>query len=206
MYDITRLFDPASDARPAGSTVSGAEAMVTTVSASASAARSARHALSAKLSRRLAAAADGFRNGQEIFFRARFEPQENGDFDLDGPFTRDELDKLRVPEGFGIFGPYQTDDCLDDISRTPIKTITIELHDGRKWSFEGKRFDALFWSVSALEKFAIPHYTNVRGVTKAREILRAFEETDIFLMGHDPNTEETMIGLTPRPGAQTIAP
>lgn len=149
----------------------------------------------ASLSRRLAAAADGHRNGQEIFFVARYEPDETGDFELDGPYFRDQLGKLRVPEGFGIFGPYCTADCEDDISRTPIRTITIELHNGEKRSFEGNRYDALFWSVSALEKFVIPHYTVVRGLKKAQEILREFVDTDVFLLAHDPNTEETMFKI-----------
>jgi hypothetical protein len=205
MYDITRVFNP-TEMILDGPAQSGSQATVDTVFSNAPAARITRPALSAKLVRRLAAAADGFRDGREIFFTARFEPEKNGDFNLDGPFVREQLDTLRVPPGFGIFGPYMTPECDDDIGRTPIKTITIELHDGQKWSFEGKRFDALFWSISALEKFAIPHYTNVHGVEKARAMLRGFEETDVFLMGHDPNTEETMIGLTPRPGTQTIAP
>jgi hypothetical protein len=209
MYDITRVYNP-NETIPAGPTKSGKDAIVDSVSASASAARTTRQAISAKLIRRLAAAADGHRDGREIFFMARFEAEDDGDFDLDGPFTRDQLDKLRVPEGFGIFGPYQTDACVDDISRTPVKKITIELHGGETFSFEGTRFDALFWSVSALEKFAIPHYTNVRGVDKAQHILRRFVETDVFLLAHDPNTEETMIGVTPGPGGpgepQTIAP
>ncbi|HEX8695891.1 MAG TPA: hypothetical protein VF746_25975 [Longimicrobium sp.] len=149
----------------------------------------------AGLSRRLAAAADGHRNGQEIFFVARYEADETGDFELDGPYFRDQLGKLRVPDGFGIFGPYCTADCDDDISRTPIKSITIELRDGRRHTFEGDQFDALFWSVSALEKFVIPHYTVVRGVRKAQQILREFVDTDVFLLGHDPNTEETMFKI-----------
>jgi len=208
MYDITRVFNP-NEMIPDGPTQSGSDAMVDTVSANASAARNARRAISAKLVRRLAAAAEGFRDGREIFFMARFEAEPDGDFDLDGPYTRDQLDTLRVPQGFGIFGPYQTADCSDDISRTPVKKITIELHGGETFSFEGTRFDALFWSVSALEKFAIPHYTSVRGVDKAQHILRRFVETDVFLLAHDPNTEETMIGVTPGPGGtgpQTIAP
>jgi len=206
MYDMIRLFDPTSDMSANHPTTNGNGVAADPVSPHIPVAPGARKALSARLSRRLAAAADGFRDGREIFFTARFEPENNGDFDLDGPFTRDQVATLRVPPGFGIFGPYQTDECDDDLSRTPIKTITIELHDGKKWSFEGTRFDALFWSVSALEKFAIPHYTTVHGVEKARGILKGFVETDVFLMGHDPNTEETMVGLTPRPGAQTIVP
>ena len=138
---------------------------------------------------------------------ARFQAEEDGDFDLDGPYTHEQLTHLRVPAGFGIFGPYKTDKCDDDISRTPVKSITIELHNGDKHCFEGTKFDALFWSISALEKFAIPHYTSVRGVEKAQHILRQFVDTDVFLMAHDPNTEETMIGLTPRPGnPQTLIP
>jgi hypothetical protein len=207
MYDITRVFNP-NETISDGPTQSGNEAMVDTVSGNASVAKNARRAISAKLVRRLAAAAEGFRDGREIFFMARFQAEDDGDFDLDGPYTRDQLDTLRVPAGFGIFGPYQTDACVDDISRTPVKKITIELHGGETFSFEGTRFDALFWSVSALEKFAIPHYTSVRGVDKAQHILRRFVETDVFLLAHDPNTEETMIGVTPAPGGgpQTIAP
>jgi len=207
MYDINRLIDPNNDSTPTGPTVSATEAMVDSISGHGSAARNRSRPLSAKLIRRLAAAADGHRDGREIYFMARFEAEDDGDFDVNGPYTHDQLNTLRVPQGFGIFGPYQTEACIDDISRTPVKKITIELHNGHTFSFEGTRFDALFWSVSALEKFAIPHYTTIRGVEKAQHILRQFVDTDVFLLAHDPNTEETMIGVTPRPGApQTIAP
>ena len=51
--------------------------------------------------RLLAAAADGHRNGQEIFFVARFEPVGEGDYEVEGPYSRGQLGHIRVPEGFG---------------------------------------------------------------------------------------------------------
>lgn len=160
--------------------------------------------MSAGLSRRLAAAADGHRNGAEIYFRARFEPGRDGDFELSGPFTRDEAMRIQVPDGFGIFGPYRTERCDDDISQTPIRRITIELNNGDKHVFAGNRFDALFWSASALEKFVIPHYSIIGGLGKAQRLHDTFLQTDVFLIAHDPNTEETLISVKPNP--RPVAP
>jgi hypothetical protein len=160
--------------------------------------------ISAALARRLAAAADGHRDGQEIYFQARFEPGADGDFDVTGPFSREQAEQQAPPEGFGIFGPYRTDECEDDISRTPVKRVTMELTNGEVLTFEGSRYDALFWSSSALEKFVVPYYAMIAGVDRATRLRDTFLTPAVFMIAHDPNTEETMITVRPQPGTQLL--
>ena len=44
----------------------------------------------------------------------------------------------------------------------------------------------------------------VRGLKKAQEILREFVDTDVFLLAHDPNTEETMFKIGPGEDEETL--
>lgn len=161
-------------------------------------------AISAGLGRRLAAAADGHRDGREIFFQARFEADAEGNYGVTGPLTREEAAQAVVPEGYGIFGPFLTEPCTDDISRTPIRRVTLELENGDAVTFEGTRYDALFWSSSALEKFVVPYYAVVGGIERAQRLRDQLLNTDAFMIAHDPNTEETLISVKGEPGPQLL--
>lgn len=158
--------------------------------------------LSASLARRLAAAADGHRDGCEIFFQARYLPDADGDYEVTGPFTREKVGELQAPPGFGIFGPFCTPKCDDDISCTPIQHITLHLRNGQTITFAGDRYDALFWSSSALEKFVVPYYAVIGGVRRAERLLDQFLTPEVFMIAHDPNTEETLVKIQPEPGSE----
>lgn len=172
-------------------------------------------AVSAMLLRRLAEAADGHRN-REAWFVARYSPV--GDtcmdvFDLSPHASEEEaraaLAEKEFPDDYGVFGPYLTDDGTRPTFR--IHDIEIRLRHSRTGQLqrplriEGHRFDALFYSLSALEKFAIPYYARLHGPAYAEQMRRDFLAKDFYLMGHLPLTEYDFVGPDGQPAPEQTA-
>lgn len=164
--------------------------------------------ISAALARRLAEAADGYRNIGEVNFLARYEPDKVKLFDLSraypakhtnpGDLDPEDRMKLNHPD-YDWFGPYDTKDSV-----VPKLTITrivvwvmgegeeerpIEIPTRPSPDPEKKPFDALFWSLSAVEKFAVPYYARLHGGKYADQVVTDFIADDFFLTGHRPGTE-----------------
>jgi len=152
--------------------------------------------VSARLARRLAAAADGYRTGEVIWFRARYVPDENFSFGISEPIVskvRPQPDDLA--DGEGLFGPFQTEVDGPGLTRTPIVEVVLRLAGGEETRFPADRYDALFWSMSSLEKFAIPHYVEFQGLEVAKRLREDFLKPEVYVMAHGPNTEYTMRAL-----------
>jgi hypothetical protein len=146
--------------------------------------------VSAFLLRRLAEAVDGFR-GLDVFCSARFTPDKEFDFNV---VVEPEVAKLPAADAeSAIFGPFFTPAAKGpDLKETEIESITVRLKDKRVIKVDPQKSDALFWTVSAVEKFLVPYYTGVESIAFATRMLNSFDAAGIVCMEHGPNTEPTV--------------
>ncbi len=131
--------------------------------------------LPASLTRRLAEAADGFRNVNQVFLIAGYEfPHPIKDFpDLtsaqsyfsDNGFSENE---------YGIFGPFKTNDDVENLNLKGVENIesidlTIHFKDGSHQDecLTGS-IDSIFFNLSSFEKFVFPYYCRLYGVEYAK--------------------------------------
>lgn len=146
--------------------------------------------ITAGLARRLAAAADGYRNGRVIWFTARYEPV-NGDYEISTAI--ESLIRPAAPKdpAFGLFGPFRND--AEAIKRVPVVRVTLHLEGGDTRSFEADKYDAVMWSNSAIRKFALPHYAEYIGLELAMKVRDGFLQDNVTAFVHGPNTEYEMV-------------
>ncbi len=128
--------------------------------------------VSATMLRVLAETADEFRTGSPIFLVAayRFPHRVLGGF-----AARSAADSARAAagSGYGVFGPYLTpaDPIADSAARVVGVQLEIETPSGRKTvRVSPDTVDAIFFSESAFDKFAVPYYSNVYGPEFAAEL------------------------------------
>lgn len=133
--------------------------------------------ISATLARRLAEAADGFRNVDQVFFIAQYED----------PYTILDFLTLTSAEHYfnehnfqtteyGIFGPYRTLDEFNKSGQKQVEDITsidlkIHFKDGghENATLQGS-IDSIFFNLSSLDKFIFPYYCHVYGVDHAKKM------------------------------------
>jgi len=132
---------------------------------------------SAPLLRRLAEAADGYRDGVDRFFVVSLEsPHEVLREEFLKREDADAAAKVRSTETlhFAAFGPYRTE--ADSVAQAAsVDSVVAFLSDGRRRVYDGSAVDALFWSLPAYDKFVTPYETTVYGVAEAarrRELYR----------------------------------
>lgn len=127
---------------------------------------------SASLLRRLAEAADGFRDGESKFVVAArtFPHKVAGVFD-----TKERadsvLDSLAAdPLRYEIFGPFLTEpDSLATGPEEEVVSVSVTMKSGKVRTYDGTKVDALFWSLPAFDKFVAPYLTSVAGPVYAAE-------------------------------------
>jgi hypothetical protein len=134
---------------------------------------------SASLLKRLAEAADGYRDGKQRYVVAALEFPHK----VLGVFTRkDQADDIARDSTtntlhYATFGPYVTE-AEESVSRKvdDVKYIVVYYIDGSKKTYDGRTYDALFWGMSAFDKFVAPYLTEVSGAPYAssqRELYKA---------------------------------
>jgi hypothetical protein len=148
--------------------------------------------ISAKLARRLAAAADGYRDGKVVWFTASYTPLDGDNGNNFGiseaiPGTGTTAPDLPIPPGYGLFGPFLTT-ANDRPKKTEILRITVALPD-REVVIDASKYDAMFWSSSSVDKFAVPHYATVLDLKMAATLQQDFGQENVYLVLHGPNTE-----------------
>lgn len=130
-------------------------------------------AQSASLMRRLAEAADGYRDGKPHWVVIH-RKGDRGHHDVKGVF--DSLETANVaaqragPE-YAVFGPFVTteDPPATSYGGEEVDYVIVVQKDGVKKQFDGDSVDALFWSMAAFDKFIAPYLTTVDGVRYAAE-------------------------------------
>lgn len=145
--------------------------------------------LSAYMLKRLAHCADGHRTGKPLRIR----------MDSTAPFTAHEVihEGCADPElckGEEIVGPfltYEDDDVLE--KRRKVAKVVVHFDDGTVT--EVHEADALFWSMSALEKFCFPWYSAQYGPKMAFRMWSQYaNDKDMVVLCHDPRCEPCDVG------------
>jgi len=169
--------------------------------------------MSGSLARRLAEAADGYRNQGDVYFLARWDPDASDpyNFEISRGYDAKHTDKTKLdtadhkkiddPMRYAWFGPFRTEDkkvpdieVVEIIVRVrkktgaDIKEITIPTRPLTAVNQESP-FDMIFWSTAALEKFAIPYYARLYSGTFADAVVTKFTNDGLFLAGHRVGTE-----------------
>ena len=133
--------------------------------------------ISATLARRLAEAADGFRNVHQVYFIAGYKsPHPIKDFP-DFESAKDYFeDKDLNKDDYGIFGPFKTTDDVQDLYLPGVEDIekvdlTIYFKSGQiqSESLPG-RIDSIFLNLSSFEKFVFPYYCHLYGAEYAKKL------------------------------------
>jgi len=121
---------------------------------------------SASLLRRLAEAADGYRDNESRIIVARRDPPH----DVAGVFRESqtaEIDEaLRTAgSGYEAFGPFATPstDPLPS-GRKQVSSVTVTYTDQTTETFPAGTFDALIWSVPAFDKLIMPNLISAYGL------------------------------------------
>jgi hypothetical protein len=91
--------------------------------------------------------------------------------------SRAEAERVRARSGstFGVFGPYKTP-AADPIADAPTKVVAVSLirrtASGRTDTLrvDPEKVDALFFSMSAVDKFVMPHYSGLYGPEYAHKL------------------------------------
>jgi hypothetical protein len=131
---------------------------------------------SAPLLRRLAEAADGYRDGLDHFIVVSLEAPHTVAEVVNSQKEADSIATARSTEAlhFAAFGPYRTEP--DSLAQAAlVDSVVAYLSDGKTRSYDGSKVDALFWSLPAYDKFVAPYETAVYGVPEAakrRELYR----------------------------------
>jgi hypothetical protein len=133
---------------------------------------------SASLLKRLAEAADGYRDGQPKFVVAavEFPHRVLGVFDDSLPADSIAQDSSTSSLHFKTFGPYVTvleagvDTLLDNVD-----SVVVYHRDTTPKVYLGEDFDALFWGLPAFDKFVAPYLTQVSGAHHADSIRNLYK-------------------------------
>ena len=142
----------------------------------------------ASLVRRLAEAADGYRDGKDKWVVAG-RKAEKGNHRVAGVFdTFQEADFTARREGpeYAAFGPYRTpkEEFLVPPNERVREVIVIYV-DGRKRNYDADSVDALFWGLSAFDKFIVPYLAKVASADYAAEQRELYRRNESKLAGSE---------------------
>ncbi len=63
----------------------------------------------------------------------------------------------------------------------------------KKVPIDTARYDSLFWSAAAVEKFLVPHYTAVQGAAFAANMVTSYDTATSDTLLHDCNSQYTSV-------------
>lgn len=155
--------------------------------------------LSASLLARLSEAADGHRTSTEIWLVGQLEPEFlPAGHKIHGPykdkcqaFTVNEklFDPEPTKDKFKIFGPFLTREPIGK-KENQIKRVILVTNDERQICLDGTKYDCVFWSLSAYDKFVVPYYVQMGNLVEAEEVRNHFRLNDSTVAGtHIPGSE-----------------
>ena len=141
-------------------------------------------AKSASLVRRLAEAADGFRDGKPRYVVAN-RKGDRGHHNVLGVFRTSEeanFTARRAGPEYTAFGPFVTKDDPADSSSSEedVLEVIVRQKNGQEKRYGADSVDALFWSLAAFDKFIAPYLTSVDGVRYAAE------QRELYRLGRSP--------------------
>jgi hypothetical protein len=148
-------------------------------------------AWSASLLRRVAEAADGYRNGRPMYFAVELaHPHQIVEVSMDEQTAHRAAGRAnRGAPGaptHRVLGPCVT---LPDSTESPDEevvsvSVTVKSRNGnlRTIAIDARENDALVWSLAAADKFIFPYYSLVSGVDTAARIRQDFIESGASVM------------------------
>lgn len=172
-----------------------------------------------ELASALAQAADSAYAPPTFFVVARYEAAEPGTtmwpFNVQPPVERyedAELQRARLAVTdpgveYGIFGPFGNAHVGDarQVQQATVGMLVVTPRGGAipqgPFIIGGQQFDALFYSIQAVEKFVIPYYVQEFGPEYGVYVLNSFRDAPLALMGHLPWSEETIVATGTARGA-----
>jgi hypothetical protein len=81
-----------------------------------------------------------------------------------------------------------------EVVTTRIDKVTITFLDGTEPKvLPGDKWDALFWNLPAIDKFAVPYYVTTESLAKGYEVRSAFLRPDVYALVHAPDTDYVVI-------------
>jgi len=100
-----------------------------------------------------------------------------------GPEVRTQLEP-----GDDVMVECETDNAVKRRARLAAITLDPAVTDGagRPVTDIATRYDAMFWSESAVEKFVLPYYMRYRTPAEVGRIRGAFDHPSIYAMVHPP--------------------
>jgi hypothetical protein len=146
--------------------------------------------LSASLLKRLGEAADGYRNGREIWcvVATKF-PHDLEVFFSEAEANKDCKTKAKT---HAVFGPFLSGGVQKDGNASEITDITLTIKQGgksKKIKIDPKNMDCIFWSESAVDKFVFPYYAQLYGVEHTAKMRKAItSEGGVVICGHTDGT------------------
>lgn len=164
----------------------------------------------AELARALAQAVAGY-YGQSLYFTASFTQLQNSSspYDISPAYdsyqeAADSLLQSPPLEGYGVFGPFQNG--MEGISppsdQAVVTGITVTTTDGNKFELPNEWIgmpDAIFFSMEAVQKFAVPYYSIVYAANWAQGLLSVFNQSELAMMVHLPWSESVDLDAEGQP-------
>jgi hypothetical protein len=133
---------------------------------------------SASLLKRIAEAADGYRDGESRFVVAalEFPHQVLGVFADSAAADSIAQDSSTSALHFKTFGPYLTeleDGVVSNLDN--VDSVVVYHSDEGPKTYLGEDYDALFWGLAAFDKFVAPYLTSVSGATYADTVRQLYK-------------------------------
>jgi hypothetical protein len=157
--------------------------------------------VSASLLRRLAEVADAYRTGRPVFIVASTKaPHDIKDVYEDaGAATKAAA---AAGPSYQRFGPYITPRDRFKGKPAEVLAITVKLRTGSDTvsvTVDPRKYDALVWTLPALDKFLVPYYARIYGLDRARELREEYlrNASTSPLDGHMLKTFTTIIVPVP---------
>jgi hypothetical protein len=142
------------------------------------------------LLRRLAEAADGYRDGRDHFVVANrvFPHYVHGVFESrdSAQVVADSL-ASRIDSVPAVFGPFRTKEESPPPNPRDVDSVVVYRTDKTTKTYNGQEYDALVWSLPAFDKFLVPYLTSVYGIEEAAR------QRELYLSGKSPLAHSTAV-------------
>ncbi|HEU0015464.1 MAG TPA: hypothetical protein VFQ45_17370 [Longimicrobium sp.] len=164
--------------------------------------------IGAELAGVLAAAARAAFTAPTFYVVARYDPDPSTTsrpFNVQRPVETyadaealvQDLAKREPGVEYGIFGPFQSEDPERPTSQATVARLEVTTEGGSgphaPFTIQGHEYDALFYSLQAVEKFVVPYYAAEYGAEFALQVRLRFQQAPLALLGHLPWSEETEV-------------
>lgn len=154
--------------------------------------------LPASLLSRLTEAADGHRDGQVSWLVGKLKRKYKKGYKIKGPYKDQEVayeknrdlfdDQEPTNDLAKIFGPFLTYEDFGE-KESQVEYVTLHLKGGDVVKLDGAKYDCVFWSLSAVDKFVVPYYVQIANLEEAEEVRDHFLDDGTIAAIHIPGSD-----------------